>query len=119
MHINFLEETSPGCTTLLKFRHLLEEHKIGAAIFDDIKVHLEDAGLIFHVGTIVDASIMEAPSSTRKNEEKERDPENASNPKGRSVAFRQESKNRHRCAERLRAHAHRDIRERPRYSRSS
>ena len=66
MHINFLEETSPGCTTPLKFRHLLEEHKIGAAIFDDIKVHPEDAGLIFHVGTIVDASIIEAPSSTKK-----------------------------------------------------
>ena len=81
MRINFLEEQVPDATTLLKFRHLLEEHKIGAAIFDDIKARLDDAGLIFHGGTIVDASIMEAPSST-KNEKKERDPEMHQTKKG-------------------------------------
>lgn len=81
MHINFLEEQVPDSTTLLHFRHLLEEHDIGKAIFEDIKQKLEDAGLMMHGGTIVDASIIKAPSST-KNQKKERDPEMHQTKKG-------------------------------------
>lgn len=72
--INFAEEQVPDATTLLKFRHLLEKHDIGKMIFDDISARLEDAGLIMHGGTIVDATIISAPSST-KNATGTRDPE--------------------------------------------
>ena len=65
MRINYLEEQVPDATTLLKFRHLLEKNKIGAAIFEDVKNRLEKAGLLMHGGTIVDATIIEAPSSTK------------------------------------------------------
>ena len=79
--INFLEEQVPDATTLLKFRHLLEEHNIGQAIFEDIKNRLEKSGLMMHGGTIVDATIVSAPSST-KNSSGERDPEMHQTKKG-------------------------------------
>lgn len=79
--INFLDEQVPDSTTLLKFRHLLEEHEIGKAIFDDIKAQLDKSGLIMHGGTIVDATIVSAPSST-KNSTGERDPEMHQTKKG-------------------------------------
>ena len=74
MHIDFFTEQVPDATTLLKFRHLLEEHKIGEQIFADVKARLDKAGLIMHGGTIVDATIIAAPSST-KNKEGKRDEE--------------------------------------------
>ena len=79
--INFLEEQVPDATTLLKFRHLLEEHKIGEALFDDINERLDKAGLIMHGGTIVDATIIHSTSST-KNKTGERDPEMHQTKKG-------------------------------------
>ncbi len=72
--INFLEEQVPDATTLLDFRHLLEDHHLGEAIFNDINERLERAGLMMRGGTIVDATIIQAPSST-KNKEGKRDPE--------------------------------------------
>ena len=72
--INFLEEQVPDATTLLNFRHLLEEHNICKAIFDDVNKQLESAGLMMRGGSIVDATIIAAPSST-KNAKGERDPE--------------------------------------------
>lgn len=69
MHINFLEEQVPDSTTLLHCRYLLEEHDVGKAIFENIKQKLEDAGLMMHGGTIVDVSIIKAPSFT-KNQKK-------------------------------------------------
>lgn len=74
MHIDFLNEQVPDATTLLKFRHLLEAHDIGKKIFADVNERLEKAGLIMHGGTIVDATIIAAPSST-KNESGRRDDE--------------------------------------------
>ena len=74
MHIDFFNEQVPDATTLLKFRHLLEQHKIGEQIFADVTARLEKAGLIMHGGTIVDATIISAPSST-KNKEGKRDEE--------------------------------------------
>lgn len=72
MHLDFLTEQVPDATTLLHFRHLIEENKIGKRIFDDVKSRLEKAGLIMHGGSIVDATIIAAPSST-KNKEGKRD----------------------------------------------
>ena len=74
MKLNFLSEQTPDATTLLKFRHLLEEHKIGEQIFEDLKQRLDKAGLLMHGGTIVDATIIHAPSST-KNAKGKRDEE--------------------------------------------
>ncbi|MCD8214683.1 MAG: IS5 family transposase [Clostridiales bacterium] len=74
MHINFMKEQVPDSTTLLYFRHLIEDNKIGEKIFEDVKERLEKAGLIMHGGTIVDATIISAPSST-KNKDGKRDPE--------------------------------------------
>lgn len=74
MHIDFLNEQVPDATTLLKFRHLLEAHDIGKKIFADVNERLEKAGLIMHGGTIVDATIIAAPGST-KNESGRRDDE--------------------------------------------
>jgi Transposase and inactivated derivatives, IS5 family len=81
MKLNFLEEQVPDATTLLKFRHLLEKHHIGEMIFSDINARLERSGLIMHGGTIVDATIISAPSST-KNVKGERDPEMHQTKKG-------------------------------------
>ena len=69
-----LAEPLPDETTILNFRHLLEEHKLGDGLFAEIKEHLESQGLRLQEGTIVDASIIEAPSST-KNRAGARDPE--------------------------------------------
>lgn len=81
MKIDFMSESVPDATTLLNFRHLLEEHGIGERIFADIKSRLDKAGLIMHGGTIVDATIISAPSST-KNAEGKRDPEMHQTKKG-------------------------------------
>ena len=81
LKINFLDEQVPDATTLLKFRHLLEKHHIGEKIFRDVTDRLEKAGLIMHGGSIVDATIIAAPSST-KNQEGKRDPEMHQTKKG-------------------------------------
>lgn len=81
MHLDFLSEQVPDATTLLKFRHLLEKNGIGEKIFADVNNRLEKAGLIMHGGTIVDATIINAPSST-KNKDGKRDPEMHQTKKG-------------------------------------
>ena len=72
---------APEETTILNFRHLLERHGLPQVLFESIKNHLSEAGLMLKEGTIVDASIMEAPSST-KNRKRERDPEMKQTRKG-------------------------------------
>lgn len=74
MGINLNEEQVPDATTLLKFRHLLEKHHIWEQLFRAINYALEQGGAMMKGGTIVDATIINAPSST-KNKEKTRDPE--------------------------------------------
>jgi len=81
MGVNFLDEQVPDATTLLKFRHLLEKHNIGKVFFDAIKRSLEERGHMMRGGSIVDATLINAPSST-KNEKKERDPEMHQTKKG-------------------------------------
>jgi len=81
MGLNLSEQRVPDATTLLKFRHLLEEHHLGEKIFDAIKELLEAKGCMMRGGTIVDATILDAPSST-KNASGKRDPEMHSTQKG-------------------------------------
>ena len=76
----------PDETTILNFRHLLEKHELGAGLFEEISRHLESQGLRLQEGTIVDASIIAAPSST-KNRGKERDPEMHQTKKGNEWHF--------------------------------
>ena len=76
----------PDESTILKFRHLLEKHDLGAAMFNEINKHLADQGLALKQGTIVDASIISAPSST-KNKTRERDPEMHQTKKGNQWYF--------------------------------
>lgn len=68
MGINFLNDKVPDATTLLHFRHLMEEHGLGAAMFAAIKRVLDANGLLMHGGTIVDATIISAPTSTKNAE---------------------------------------------------
>ena len=81
MRLDFSTNSVPDATTLLKFRHLLEDNKIGEKIFADINTRLEKSGLIMHGGSIVDATIIAAPSST-KNSTGKRDPEMHQTKKG-------------------------------------
>ena len=76
----------PDETTILNFRHLLERHGLGKALFDEIKAHLSEKGLMLREGTILDATILSAPSST-KNEKGERDPEMHQTRKGNQWYF--------------------------------
>jgi IS5 family transposase len=73
-------------TTLLKFRRLLQANELTRALFDEINAHLAEQGLLMRAGTIVDATIIAAPSST-KNEGKARDPEMHQTKKGNAWHF--------------------------------
>ena len=81
-----LSEALPDETTILNFRHLLERHELGKGLLEEINAHLESQGLRLQEGTIVDASIVEAPSST-KNRAGERDPEMHQTKKGNQWHF--------------------------------
>lgn len=72
--IDLGHEPVPDETTVMRFRHLLEKHGLGAKIFEEVGRVLLERGLKLSHGTIVDATIIAAPSST-KNAEGERDPE--------------------------------------------
>ena len=77
---------APDETTILKFRHLLEAHGLGGAMLDAVNRHLESRGIRIATGTIVDATIIHAPSST-KNAGGERDPEMHQTKKGNQWYF--------------------------------
>jgi IS5 family transposase len=76
----------PDATTLLKFRRLLEQHDLTAAILAEVNAHLSERGLLMRQGTVVDATIIAAPSST-KNEDGKRDPEMHQAKKGNQWHF--------------------------------
>ncbi len=80
------EDAIPDETTILNFRHLLEEYNLTGAVFESVKAYLGEQGLLLSGGSIVDATIVHAPSST-KNQRKERDPEMSSTKKGNSWYF--------------------------------
>ena len=76
----------PDETTILNFRHMLEEHELCDQMLDTVNHYLESKGIRITTGTIVDATIIHAPSST-KNEKKERDPEMHQTKKGNQWYF--------------------------------
>ena len=78
--------TVPDATTVLNFRHWLEEHDLTRALFDEVGAMLEERGLLMRQGTIVDATIIAAPPST-KNKGKARDPEMHQTKKGNQWHF--------------------------------
>jgi IS5 family transposase len=76
----------PEATTILNFRHWLESHELSQALFAEVSAMLEERGLLMRQGTIVDATIIAAPSST-KNKQKSRDPEMHQTKKGNQWYF--------------------------------
>lgn len=86
MKMDFTREQVPDATTLCKFRKLLVEKGIQQAFFSTINKFMDEQGLIMRGGSIVDATIINAPSST-KNAEKKRDAEMQSTKKGNQWYF--------------------------------
>src|ERR1700704_1660732 len=84
--IDLNRDPVPDATTLLKFRHWLERHELTKVLFDEIGAMLAERGLLMRQGTIVDATIIAAPPST-KNQEKARDPEMHQTKKGNQGHF--------------------------------
>ena len=72
--VELAEDRIPDESTILRFRHLLEKHRLTEGIFETVKDLLSEHHLLLHAGTIVDATIIAAPSST-KNATRTRDPE--------------------------------------------
>ena len=79
-------EAAPDESTVCKFRHLLEEHHLGDKMFAAVNAHLKDSGMKLSRGTIVDATIISAPSST-KNQDKARDSQMHQTKKGNQWYF--------------------------------
>jgi IS5 family transposase len=79
-------EPVPDETTVCKFRHLLEAHQLGEQILGQVNLHLQAQGVRITTGTIVDATILHAPTST-KNREQQRDPEMHQTKKGNQWYF--------------------------------
>jgi transposase, IS5 family len=76
----------PDESTILRFRHLLEQHKLADQILEEVNALLRDKGLLLKAGTVVDATLIAAPSST-KNRDGERDPEMHQTKKGNQWYF--------------------------------
>lgn len=86
LNIDLLSENVPDETTILNFRHFLEKHSLPKKFFQIVNKILEEKSLILKQGTIVDATIITAPSST-KNKDKKRDIEMTSTKKGNKWHF--------------------------------
>jgi len=86
LDLDLLSESVPDETTILNFRHLLEEQNLFKAIFDEIRNHLIESGFLMKTGTLVDATLISAPPST-KNSSGKRDPEMSSTKKGNTWHF--------------------------------
>ena len=84
--IDLGRESVPDATTLLKFRHLLETHELTRLIFEEVGALLTERKLLMREGTLVDATIIAAPSST-KNREGRRDPDMHQTKKGNAWHF--------------------------------
>ena len=84
--IDLGREPVPDETTVCKFRHLLEEHNLGEEILGTVNLHLQARGVRITTGTIVDATLIHAPSST-KNRDQSRDPEMHQTRKGKQWYF--------------------------------
>lgn len=84
--IDLGRDAVPDATTLLKFRHLLEKHELTRLLFDEVNALLSEHQLLMREGTLVDATIIAAPSST-KNARGERDPQMHQTKKGQQWYF--------------------------------
>ncbi len=84
--VELSDDVVPDESTILRFRHLLEKHKLSEAMFEQINRMLEQKGLLLRSGTIVDATMIAAPSST-KNSTNSRDPEMRQAKKGNTWHF--------------------------------
>lgn len=84
--IDLSESPVPDESTLCRFRHLLERHELGRKLFEQVHEYLQRQGIKVSCGTIVDATIINAPSST-KNQDKKRDPEMRQTKKGNQWYF--------------------------------
>jgi IS5 family transposase len=84
--IDLISDRIPDETTILSFRHLLEKSNLGKEIFDVVKAHLKQRGMAMKQDTIIDATLISAPSST-KNKTGERDPEMHQTKKGKQWHF--------------------------------
>jgi transposase, IS5 family len=80
------DDRIPDETTILNFRHLLERHAVTEAIFAEVNAYLAENGMTLRSGTLVDATIIDAPSST-KNKAGKRDPDMSSTKKGNDWFF--------------------------------
>ena len=89
----------PDESTILHFRHLLEQHELAVAIFAEVNAVLSEKGLSMKRGSVVDATLIAAPSST-KNQDKQRDPEMSQTKKGNQWYFGMTSPYRRRCRKR-------------------
>ncbi|HAU4929965.1 IS5 family transposase [Aeromonas hydrophila] len=81
-----LDQAIPDRTTIMNFRHLLEQHRLARQLFDTVNLWLSDAGIMMKQGTLVDATLIEAPCST-KNKRGERDGEMHQTKKGNQWYF--------------------------------
>jgi IS5 family transposase len=86
LKLNLLDHSVPDATTLLKFRRLLEQHDLATKMFAEINAMLTEKKLLMKQGTMVDATIINAPSST-KNKAKQRDPDMHQTRKGQQYYF--------------------------------
>jgi transposase, IS5 family len=84
--IDLISDRIPDETTILTFRHLLEKNDLGGQIFETVNTHLSARGMTMRQGTIVDATLIAAPSST-KNKDGKRDPEMHQTKKGNQWYF--------------------------------
>lgn len=84
--IDLGKEPAPDETTICKFRRLMEKHNLGDELFRLVNVYLQENGMKVNRGTIVDATIINAPTST-KNKDKQRDPEMHQTKKGNQWYF--------------------------------
>jgi len=84
--LDLARDAIPDETTILNFRHLLEKHKLTEALFDAVKTYLQERALLLRGGTIMDATLIAAPPST-KNEAGKRDPDMSQSKKGNQWYF--------------------------------
>src|SRR5512137_1722768 len=80
------EDAMPDETTILKFRRLLERQQLAQVLFDETAAQLAEQGLLLRQGTVVDATLIAAPPST-KNRDRKRDPDMTSTKKGNNYHF--------------------------------
>jgi len=84
--LDAFEDVMPDESTILRFRHLLEQHELAVALFVEVNAVLTEKGLSMKRGSVVDATLIAAPSST-KNQDKQRDPEMSQTKKGNQWYF--------------------------------